>query len=295
MRAPPRSDCAILVRAPLDRVDPGLSASGQRLARRGVPASRRGHRRPRPTGVVMPAAVQLASSDEQVVVRYLAAMQMAGRKTGPPTTRAARSCQSRVSRAGGWDRLTADRQIEVVGKARSFASGPMVTGQLVVDADLISILNLRLGHAARSHCREDYHWFSEACARVDVHGPRVVTQWKRAGQDRDARDPTRPGQRRRVLPSTRGDPAGLPAARNAEGGPEHRRRDQPTPAHPVPRRWTVHLTAPLNPLTGVGDRLVAGHARLRRHRLPLLEQVTLSLRPNTVKHSSTTCAASVRG
>jgi hypothetical protein len=125
----------------------------------------------------MPAALRLNAADGQVVEAYLAAMRAVGRKTGHSTTQAARTCQARLTRAGGWARLTAAERIKVVGKARSFASWLMVTGQLTVDAELISALNLQLGHAARSYCPEDHEWFRQACLPLGVDRTRIGTQW----------------------------------------------------------------------------------------------------------------------
>lgn len=125
----------------------------------------------------MPAALLIHLNDRQVVDSYLAAMRAAGRMTGRSTTQAALTCQARAARVGGWQQLAGAQQIEIIGKARSFASWLMVTGQLVVDAELISALNLHLGHAALSYCPDDHRWFAQACARVGVDGARVGSQW----------------------------------------------------------------------------------------------------------------------
>ena len=55
----------------------------------------------------MPAPLVLAGDDAIVVGRYLAAMHAADRRTGASTTQAARTCQSKIRRAGGWRQLTA--------------------------------------------------------------------------------------------------------------------------------------------------------------------------------------------
>ena len=53
-------------------------------------------------GAVMAAPLPLAADDAAVVEDYLAAMRAAGRKTGRSTTQAARTCQAKIGRAGGW-------------------------------------------------------------------------------------------------------------------------------------------------------------------------------------------------
>jgi hypothetical protein len=60
-----------------------------------------------------------------VVEDYLLAMHAADRRTGQSTTRAARSCQAKIRRAGGWGRLNRAEQLDAVVKAPSFASWVM--------------------------------------------------------------------------------------------------------------------------------------------------------------------------
>ena len=96
--------------------------------------------------------------DAVVVEDYLAAMRAADRRTGRSTTRAARSCQAKIRRAGGWGRLNRAEQLDAVVKAPSFASWLMVTGRITVDAELLSATDLRLGNAARLYCANDHRW-----------------------------------------------------------------------------------------------------------------------------------------
>ena len=65
----------------------------------------------------MPAPLLLDDDDAIVVERYLAAMQAADRRTGTSTTQAARTCQTRIRRAGGWNSLTAPSKLDAVRKA----------------------------------------------------------------------------------------------------------------------------------------------------------------------------------
>ena len=90
---------------------------------------------------------------------------------------AARSFAAKLQRAGGWDRLTFDQQIEAIVKARAFASWLMVTGQLTVSADVLGRVDLRLGNAAGNHCREAHRWFIGACALLNVRDGDVALQW----------------------------------------------------------------------------------------------------------------------
>ena len=125
----------------------------------------------------MPAPLSLAADDASVVEDYLAAMRAAGRKTGRSTTRAAHTCQAKIGRAGGWDGLTAEQQLDAVAKAPSFTSWLMVTGRITVDAELLSRTDLRPGLPARSFCAADYRWFSETCSRIGISSRDTAAQW----------------------------------------------------------------------------------------------------------------------
>ena len=163
-------------RAPLHRIHPHLPAFGQRLAGRRIPPRGRGHRRPGLRGALMATAPRL-EPDAVVVEDYLAAMRAADRRTGRSTTRAARSCQAKIRRAGGWGRLNRAEQLDAVVKAPSFASWLMVTGRITVDAELLSDTDLRLGNAARLYCADDHRWFREICAWLEISGADTTVQW----------------------------------------------------------------------------------------------------------------------
>ncbi|MPZ16260.1 MAG: integrase, partial [Chloroflexi bacterium] len=130
----------------------------------------------------MSAALLRHGDDATVVGQYLDAMRAAARRTGRSTTQAAHTFHAKLNRAGGWDRLRPDQQVDAVGKARSFASWLMVTGGLRVDAELLSVLNLRLGNAARLFCPDDYRWFCGICQRLDIIDADVALQWNTLGK-----------------------------------------------------------------------------------------------------------------
>jgi len=125
----------------------------------------------------MPAPVVLDVDDAEVVERYLAAMHGAGRRTGRSTTQTARTCQAKISRAGGWGELTRAAQIDAVNTARSFTSWLMVTGQITVDAELLGDIGLRLGIAGRAFLADDYRWFSGICCRLGTSDADLASQW----------------------------------------------------------------------------------------------------------------------
>jgi integrase/recombinase XerD len=125
----------------------------------------------------MPAPLVLDDDDAIVVERYLAAMHVADRRTGASTTQAARTCQSRIGRAGGWHQMSRAAQVDAVRKARSFTSWLMVTGQIGVDAEQLCDTGLRLGNAGRLFCPHDHRWFTDICARLGTSDADTTLQW----------------------------------------------------------------------------------------------------------------------
>ena len=124
-----------------------------------------------------PAAVVLPCEDRDLVQAYLDAMRVAGRRTGRSVTTTARTCQAKLAKAGGWSALEPSQQIDVAAKARSYCSWLMVTGRLVVTADLISALTLHLGQAARLFCPQEHAWFVAAASPMSLSDSEVQAQW----------------------------------------------------------------------------------------------------------------------
>ena len=102
----------------------------------------------------MPAAVVLQPAHVDAVAEYVAAMRTARRKTGRSTVQAARTFCAKLERAGGWEQLSRLQQVDAIGKARSFASWLMVTGQITVSAEVFGRVDLWRGFVARQ-CRSD--------------------------------------------------------------------------------------------------------------------------------------------
>ena len=126
----------------------------------------------------MPASVALsASSDADLVERYITAMTAIGRRTGRSTVQAAKSFCAKAERAGGFDEMTQASRLDAVRKARAFASWLMVTGQLTVDADVLGRLDLRLGGVAAHYCPDAHAWFVGACERLGTRPSDVSIQW----------------------------------------------------------------------------------------------------------------------
>ena len=125
----------------------------------------------------MPAAVVLDGEHVEAVAGYVAAMRTAGRKTGRSTVQAARTFCAKLQRAGGWEQLSRPYQLDAIRKARSFASWLMVTGQLTVDADVFGRVDLWLGNAARTFCTDAHPWFVESCERLGVPPDDIGLQW----------------------------------------------------------------------------------------------------------------------
>jgi integrase/recombinase XerD len=233
----------------------------------------------------MPAPLVLADSDAIVVERYLAAMHVADRRTGASTTQAARTCQSRIGRVGGWNQLTRAAQVDAVRKARSFTSWLMVTGQIGVDAELLCETGLRLGNAGRLFRPHDHRWFTDICARLGTSGADATLQWNtlvkiavitgaaaRTVTDDEfgtARAALIAAYSRRQTPS-----AGRTIAAVC-----HRLQLSLFHAGQI---TTLRGSVYREPVSVTGWATVApGFAETARR---YVEQVTVSLRPNTVKH-----------
>jgi site-specific recombinase XerD len=119
----------------------------------------------------------LTDHDTTQIDAYVAAMQRAGRQIGRSTVQAARSFSAKLERIGGWDHMSPSQQIDAIEKARSFVSWLLVTTQLTISGDLLGRVDLRLGHAARSHCPEALTWFTNVCAVLNTVDADVSLQW----------------------------------------------------------------------------------------------------------------------
>jgi integrase/recombinase XerD len=233
----------------------------------------------------MPAPLVLEDDDTIVVERYLAAMRAADRRTGASTTQAARTCQSRIRRGGGWNQLTRAGQVDAVRKARSFTSWLMVTGQIRVDAEQLCDTGLRLGNAGRLFCPHDHRWFTDICARLGISAADTTLQWNTLVKIAVITG---------AMPRTVTDDefgtarAALIAAYSRRQTPSAGRtiaavchRLQLSLFH-AGQLTTLRGPAYREPVSVTGWATVAsGFAEAARR---YVEQVTVSLRPNTVKH-----------
>ena len=233
----------------------------------------------------MPASLALAAEDASVVEDYLAAMRAAGRATCRSTTQAARTCQAKIRCAGGFGGLTAEQQLDAVAKARSFTSWLMVTGRITVDAGLLSRSDLRPGLPARRFCGPDYHWFTATCSRIGISSRDTAAQWNILAK---------------VTAITGAPPCAVTdehfdAARVAMTT-AYARRGKPTAGKNVAAVFhRLRLTlfhagriSTLRPPTVKPPVSVTGWdmapTRFAETAQRYLEQVALSLRPNTVRH-----------
>ena len=233
----------------------------------------------------MPAAVALTAGHVDLVADYYAAMRAAGRKTGRSTMQAARTFCAKLARAGGWHQMSRARQLDAIRKARSFASWLMVTGRLTVDADVFGRVYLRLGTAARTFCPEAHAWFTEACERIEVSGGDRKIQWNSLAMITAVTG----------VPADRVGETEFAAASRAVID-AYTARDKPESGRNMASvfhrlrltlfhagRLDHHRRPPRRPPVSVtGWAVVApGFAEVARR---YVEQVTLSLRPATVKH-----------
>jgi integrase/recombinase XerD len=233
----------------------------------------------------MPAPLSLAADDASVVEDYLAAMRVAGRKTGRSMTRTAHTCQAKIGRAGGWGGLTAEQQLDAVAKAPSFTSWLMVTGRITADAELLSRSDLRPGLPARSFCAAHYHWFSETCSRIGISSRDTAAQWNIL-----AKITAITGASPRAVTDEHFDAArvamitayarrGKPTAGKNVAAVFHRLRLTLFHAGQISTLRPPTVKLPVS-VTGWATAAPGFAETAQRY----LEQVALSLRPNTVRH-----------
>jgi integrase/recombinase XerD len=233
----------------------------------------------------MPAAVALVAQQRDQVEDYVAAIRRLGKGCGRSTAQAARSFAAKLQRAGGWERLGVDEQIDAIVKARAFASWLMVTGQLTVSADILGQVDLRLGNAARNHCHDAFRWFTQACALLNVRTGDMALQWNTLAKVTALTGiaPDRVGTAE--FEHTR---AAIINAYHARGRPSSGRniasifhRLQLTLFH-AGRLDNATRPAWRPPVSVTGWTAVAPGIAEAAQRY--LSQITLSLRPSTVKH-----------
>jgi len=233
----------------------------------------------------MGAALALTATSTDQLEQYFTAMKLLQRKTGKSTTMAARSFSAKLERAGGWERLTLTEQVAAVTRARSFASWLMVTGKLVVTAELLGLVDLRLGIVARNHQPDSWTWFLQAGARLGLPEADITLQWNAL---RKASALT--GVPPQLLTDTQFDQArdmlvtaylqrGMPSSGRNMSSIFHRLRLTLFHAGQLRSLDRPHRKQPVS-ITG-WDTAPAGFADSARR---YVAQVELSLRPATVSH-----------
>ena len=233
----------------------------------------------------MPAALCVDDRSRDELDEFGRALEAAGQQAWASTLRAARTFRSRVDRAGGWDRVELDTQLEWMRRARPFVSWLLATGRLAASADFLAQADLRLGLTARKHLVEVHAWFVNAADRVDATDEDTALQWNALCKVA-ALSATRPDDvdADRFF-AARSD---LCAAYRRRGRPEAGRnvgsifhRLQLTLFH-AGRIDSLARATVKSPVSVTGwDPITPLY---RANALRYVEQVRLSLRPSTVRH-----------
>ena len=111
------------------------------------------------------------------VARFVAARRAAGLAAWRQAQQAAQTFWARVHRAGGWAELTRAQQVAAARQAPVFASWLMVTGRLIVSADVLTRVHLPLGTSARDAWPEAYRWFVTMAERLGHRPANTMRQW----------------------------------------------------------------------------------------------------------------------
>jgi len=125
----------------------------------------------------MPAALKLNDRSLADIDTFAAALEKVGNTAWASTLRQARTFQGRVEQAGGWDQIDLDTQLEWMRRARPFVSWLLITGRLTATADFLAFADLRLGGTARKHLPDTHAWFLTATARLDASAADTALQW----------------------------------------------------------------------------------------------------------------------
>lgn len=124
----------------------------------------------------MPAALRLGPAAEDRVASFIEAHHAASMKPWASTVRSARTCCGRIDRAGGWDSMTFDQQLEATRRAPRFVAWLLTTRRLQADAAVIVGADLRLGIAARRWNPTGHGWFVQACV-LQLSDDDIALQW----------------------------------------------------------------------------------------------------------------------
>jgi site-specific recombinase XerD len=125
----------------------------------------------------MAGALKLSPIAEDRVAAFVAAHREADMKPWTSTVRAARTCCARMDRAGGWEAMTFDQQLEATRRAPRFVAWLLTTRRMKGAAPVIVSADLRLGIAARRWSPGAHRWFVEACTPLGLSADDVALQW----------------------------------------------------------------------------------------------------------------------
>ncbi|MCA1699742.1 MAG: site-specific integrase [Actinobacteria bacterium] len=231
-----------------------------------------------------PAAVALEPTSLDELDQFAAALETVGFTSWRTTLSAARTFRGRLDRAGRWERVDLETQLEWMRKARPFVSWLLVTGRLTASAEFLARSDLRLGSTAAKHLPETHAWFLDAAARVGAGPASTKIQWNAL-----AKAAALSGVRPDEIETASFDHARsvLTDAYARRGQPESGRNVRSV-FHRL--QLTLFHAGKIDTLARPGRASVAetGWAAIapayERAARRYIEQVTLSLRPSTVKH-----------
>ena len=231
-----------------------------------------------------PAAFALAPASVDELDEFAAALESVGLTAWRTTLSAARTFRGRLDRAGGWERVGLDTQLEWMRKARPFVSWLLVTGRLTASAEFLARSDLRLGSTAAKHLPGVHAWFVAAAARVGASPASTKIQWNAlakaaalSGVRPDEIDTVSFNHARSALTDGYAR-RGLPESGRNVRSVFHRL--QLTLFHAGKIDTLARPRRPSVAETGWAVIAPAYERAARRY----IEQVTVSLRPSTVKH-----------
>jgi len=125
----------------------------------------------------MPAALKLDERSLADLDAFAEALTAVGNTAWRSTLSSARTFSGRVERAGGWDHVDLETQLDWMRRARPFVSWLLINGRITATADFLAFADLRLGGTARKHLPDTHAWFAAATTRLDASTADTALQW----------------------------------------------------------------------------------------------------------------------
>jgi hypothetical protein len=125
----------------------------------------------------MPGAAPVGAVQRDLLDAFAQDQNNAGVTAWTSTMRAAATFLRRLERSGGWQAMDPAARQLAVSRAPRFASWLMVTGRLAVDATLLAGSDLRLGVTAKRYLPAEHARFVAMAQALHTRADDITLQW----------------------------------------------------------------------------------------------------------------------